>query len=334
MAAPPDGPPEDGEPLDEQTVLLDLLFSHRLGWVRDFLRARKLPKSGNQDVLRTRVESLLDDGTLSFTELVALLDTVEGWGNQHVYLYRAKDGLLASLSDEHELKLRLKKRGCLDLFNQAVPLSLPAIPTLSTIQWIPDRLRFVWIETRHWRARVPDQDLREGPIEFDAYRPMTGRGLVSFSCDLTSGHAELLIERLPSGENYAAEKSRYANLLSAFLDIGQLDPVAITRVIKKFDEDKTIRKRSCQFATAYGSGCTYTSRSAKEDVYNDPSIKKARTAMGTQMAGRLGNFYQPTADGGEIHIKLYGKDQRIGIFGELSEMEVRDVLARIRRHCR
>ncbi|HEV3115659.1 MAG TPA: SAP domain-containing protein, partial [Gemmataceae bacterium] len=95
MAAPPDGPPGDTERLDEKTVLLDLLFSHRMGWIQDFLRERKLPTTGNKDVLRTRVESLFDDGTLSLSDLVVLLDKVEGWGNQHVYLYRANDGLLA-----------------------------------------------------------------------------------------------------------------------------------------------------------------------------------------------------------------------------------------------
>src|SRR5262245_32854407 len=104
MAAPSAGPPKASEPMDEQTVLLDLLFSHRMGWVQDFLRERKLPTVGTKDVLRTRVESLLSDGTLSFSDLVSLLDTVEGWGNQHVYIYRAKDELLALLSDEQELK--------------------------------------------------------------------------------------------------------------------------------------------------------------------------------------------------------------------------------------
>ena len=36
----------------------------------------------------------------------------------------------------------------------------------------------------------------------------------------------------------------------------------------------------------------------------------------------------------EAHFKLYGKDQRVGIFGELTEGEVRDVLASIRKYCK
>ena len=54
------------------------------------------------------------------------------------------------------------------------------------------------------------------------------------------------------------------------------------------------------------------------------------------MAGLLGNFYWLPARGGlarELHSKLYASDQRVGIFGEHLEKDVRHVLVRIRRHC-
>ena len=57
--------------------------------------------------------------------------------------------------------------------------------------------------------------------------------------------------------------------------------------------------------------------------------------MGDSLAGRHGNFYWPMPGEvkREIHIKLYGKDQRVGIFGECSEEEVRYVLRGVRGHC-
>jgi hypothetical protein len=326
--------PEEAEALDEGQILLDLLFSHRMSWVQDFLRTNDLPVSGTKDELRERIEDLRAAETISIADLITLLESVEGWGNQHAYLYRAGDMLLDFFSNETQVKAKLKSRRCLDLFNRAVPLVLPAVPTLTTIQWSADRIRFVWIERRPWRKRLPEQDQKTETIEFDAFRPMMSRGMVSFSCDLTSGHAELLIQRLPSGENYAAEKTKFQNLLAQFFDVAQLTPVLVARAIKKFDDDQKVRKRACQFSTLLGSGVSYTSRSPQEDVYNDPSIKKAHAALGKNMAGRLGNFYSPMGDESEAHFKLYGKDQRVGIFGELTEGEVRDVLASIRKYCK
>lgn len=331
----PDSPPAaEADDFDVSEVLLNLLFSHRMSWIQDFLRARSLASSGTKDDLRKRVEGFLEAGTVSTEDFVTLLDSIEGWGNQHGYLYRAPDPVLGFLSDQAKLKAKLKSLSRIELFNQSVPLQLPALPTLTTIQWSISRIRFVWVERRPWRKRIPDQDKKEGAIELDAYQRKMSRGIVSFSCDLTSGHSELLIQRLPSGENYAAERDKFHNLLSEFFDVEQLVPLKVSKAIKKFDQDPRIRKRACQYATVMGSGVTYTSRSSQEDVYGDPSIKKARDALGTQMAGKLGNFYAPLGDEHAAHFKLYAKDQRVGIFGELAEGEVRDVLAGIRKHCK
>ena len=61
-------------------------------------------------------------------------------------------------------------------------------------------------------------------------------------------------------------------------------------------------------------------------------MRAARKALGKGVAGRLGNFYWPVL-GRDIHIKLFAKDQRVGIFGECTEEEVQHVLSEIRRYC-
>lgn len=69
-----------------------------------------------------------------------------------------------------------------------------------------------------------------------------------------------------------------------------------------------------------------------DDVYKDPTIRRARKALGKSVAGRLDNFYWPI-QGRDIHIKLYAKDHRIGIFGECTAAEVESVLSEVRRYC-
>lgn len=305
-----------------------------MGWIQDFLRSRNLPFSGTKDDLRARVLAYLDERAIQPSDLVALLDAVEGWGNQHVYLYKAPDSLIAYLADEKRLKGRLKKLGVDHLLNARMPLLLPDHPTLSAIESNSHGVRFVWIEKRAWRDRLPDQDRQEGDVQFDAYQLKEGRGVVSFSCDLVSGCAALLIGRLPSGTDYKQQKERFEQVLDQILDVDSLTNITVSAAIRRIDESDKVRKRSSTLVTTQGNGAVYTSRSRKEDVYEDPDIRNSRNALGKHTAGRLGNFYWPTAAGDrEIHVKLYAKDQRVGIFGECTREEVEYVLAQIRGYC-
>jgi hypothetical protein len=323
---------DNGDGRTDEEFLLDVLFSHKLAWVRGLLKDRSLPTSGNAADLRSRIEEYLTDGTLDNDDLVSLLDGIEGWGDQHGYLYTASNSLLAELADEAKFKDALRKNRVLGLFNKRSPLVLPEAPKLSAVEWSADRVRLVWVEKRTYRERIEDEDLQDGDLEFDAYKIKITRGVVCFQCDLVSGNAELLIQRLPSGNDYLTEKAKYEAMLGKFFDVKQLTPCTMGGAIKKIDKLKSVRKRTSELSTHRGHRVKYTSRSRKENVYDDPDIRKSRDTLGSLVAGRLGNYYWPF-DGRDIHLKLYARDQRLGIFGECTQEEVTSVLAEIRRHC-
>lgn len=312
--------------------LLNVLFDHNMIRVQVLLKKKGLSAKGTKPELRDLVESYLRDSRLTVADLVGLLDEIEGWGNQHVYLYKASDTLVAELSDETRLKGTLKKLRLARLLNRRIPIVLPDEPTVSCVEWTAQRIRFIWVERRQYRERREEESYTEATLEFHAFEVLQSRGIISFSCDLVSGLAEMLIQRLPSGNDYVTEKKKYQEELATFFDVNQLSPQRISGAIKKVDEAMRIRKRSSQLATALGYQATYTSRSRRDDVYKDPTIRKARKALGNTVAGRLGNFYWPIL-GREIHVKLYAKDQHIGIFGECTAEEVERVLSEVRGYC-
>ena len=321
---------KDGD--GETDFLLNVLFDHKMEWVKTLLRGKGLPAAGNKPDLRSRVEGWLEDETLQSSDLIALLDQVEGWGNQHVYCFKAEKELIDWLSEEDELKEQLRKLHLVRLLNGRIPLVLPEEPTLSAIEWSSQRVRFIWVEKRFYRDPRDDKSYAEDEIEYHAYEVKQSRGIISFNCDLITGLAELMIQRLPSGNNYTAEKAKYMDELKLIFDVSKLKPQKISRAILKADEDNNIRKRSSQLVTQQGSGATLTSPSRKTNVYKEKSMRDARKALGNRVAGRLGNYYWPIADR-DVHVKLYAKDQRIGIFGECTEDEVKNVLSAVRKHC-
>src|SRR4051812_19054886 len=144
-------PSEDGEePADNSQVLMDLLFKHRLDVVRDFLREQELPSSGTKKKVRERVEDGLEDGSISSDDIIDLIDRVEGWGNQHIYLYKSGDEQIGRWATEAKAAARLRAVGHENLLNARRQLLLPANPTLCSVEWSAERVRFVWVERRVW----------------------------------------------------------------------------------------------------------------------------------------------------------------------------------------
>jgi hypothetical protein len=325
---------EDGVATADVPSLLDILFEHRMCLIQDLLKEKGKAYSGTRPKLRQRVEGYLDEGALLAGELVDLLDRITGWGNQHVYLYKAPAGQIERWNSEAKARAVLRAHGKEHLFNRRLPLVLPANPLLSTVAWTSRSVRFVWVDRREWREHLPDEDYIDGDIEYTAHRLHHARGLIAFDWDLVSGHAALLIQRLPSGENYRETKTRFEAQLEPFVKITRFDPLYVNAAILALEKSGEVRHRQLEHVTERGGKINFLSRNRISGAFEDPALKKAREALGDKLDGCHGNFFLKTDEPGrEIHIKLYAKDQRLGIFGECSEHEVRHVLCRVRHHC-
>lgn len=323
------------EEADDPQVLIDLLFKHRLDVIRGFLKEKGLPASGNRKKIRKRLEDGLDAESISCDEIVHLIDRVEGWGNQHIYLFRAGDELIERWGTEAKARARLRTVGHEDLFNARRPLRLPANPELCSVEWSSNRVCFVWVQRRTWYEHLPEEDYQEDDIEYTARRRHIARGLITFHWDLTSGHAALLIQRLPKGNNYKEIKGAYSFVLEPLVKLSKFQPVHISGSILKLERSGEVRRRSMEVVTGRGGRAKFTSGVRKVDAFEgDPDLKNARTALGTKLIGRHANFSWPMPDDEEreLHVKIYAPDQRLAIFGGCTEEEVRHVLCRVRHH--
>jgi hypothetical protein len=321
--------------------LVDYVFAHRKDAIKDFLADDTLPANIKKDELRSRFEKAITAGEKDPPSLVSLLDSIEGWGNQHIYLYEAPEGETKIWRSETRAIARLKKMECENLFNRRRPLVLPDEPTLSSVEWTANRVRFIWVEKRDWELRREDLDQHAvkldeaGNIKLKAYESKASRGITSFDWNLTTGEAALMIQRLPSGERYDEIRLQYEQAIEDAVHIADFERRDIRKAIRKIENSIEVSKRQVAHETQHGGRISFTSKSRKADAYDDPDLKKSRKALG-QTATVLGNFYwfeAPPQLERSIHVKLYATDRRIGIFGECSEREVQYVLSRIRNHC-
>lgn len=325
-------------PPDQIEQLVEFVFDHRKEAIRVFLKARGLDAAGTKEELRDVVAAGLKSGTVTAEDLIALLDTIEGWGNQHLYLYQSSAASTKLWKREAEVKKILANAELSSLFNSRRPLVLPSAPTLSAINWSAKRVRFIWVEKREWDLRREDKDrpVNSQGISFRAYEGQLARGITTFDWNLVSREAALLIQQLPSGDNYDGVRKEYESQLAGVLDFSSFKQRRIRSAIRKIEKSKEALNRKIELETSRGGSASFTSKGKRIDAYTDPDIKKSREALGGQTTSKNGNFYflpKPTFLTRMIHVKLYSKDQRVGIFGECLEGEVQYVLSRIRQHC-
>ena len=79
---------------DEEFVqVIDYLMAHNNGPIAGLLKESSLPYSNkNKAELRAEIVRGVKDGDLTKDTLLEWLDSLEGWGNQHIYLYEAPEG--------------------------------------------------------------------------------------------------------------------------------------------------------------------------------------------------------------------------------------------------
>ena len=320
----------------EVNLALDYLLAHKKEFIQEFLRERSLFFSGTKSTLRRRLEGYLGDGQLGIADLVQLLDEIEGWGNQHIYLYKAPSQIVEPWLEENSARRHLDDLGLADLFNRQRPLVLPEETTLSAIEWTLERIRFVWVEKREGEERASEEDFEREGMVWRAYRVNVSRGLVAFDWDLVSGYAMLMIQRLHRGTKYSQTRGRFTRELEPIVGLNYFEPVLVSRAIQPIEASGEVRRRQLKYQTRRGGKATFTSAGRSQDTFEDPNLQRAGQALQRETASLLGNFYWLPKDTlkHELHCNIYAADQRIGIFGEHREQEIRYVLSRILHYCR
>lgn len=347
-------PTPSAQQIENQTdvdLLLHYLSAHKMEFVQAFLRERQLPYSFTKAGLVERLREYLQNGHLRFEELVELLNKIEGWGNQQVYLYQAPGPLSRAWRDIHAVRRILGRTGYGNLLNNPLPLVMPEETTLSSVEWTENRVRFLWIEKRYWKERATEEDRRQPiaattagalseEIIWQAYRVRIVRGLVAFDWDTISGKAMLLIQRLPSGSGYVSVREQFEHELQQLFAIDSFERIRVSSALRRLEQRDETRKHYMKFESDNRSHIAVTSPSANHDVFaDDPVVERTRKALADEASGLLGRFYWKPVAGKlsrEVYTYIYGEqddDQRVGILAEHLESDVRYVLSRIRSHC-
>jgi len=334
---------------EERKALVNFLLALRKSHVQDFLMRVNLPKSGSKPTLRERLQEALDEGELTYEQIVEFLDSVAPWGKQHVFLYVGPRVDLKSWKDPAQVLQRLKQHRLGNLFNARLPLVLPHKLTLSSVTHSDGRLRVFAVQKREYAERTSEYDEEKETtdgerVSLKAYVYRVTRTLAVFEWDLNANVAMLQITQLQRDGDYEEFREEFFGLISSWLDIQQFGEVNLRPVIGKLDElegngQAEARSHGFTYGSLRGRRVSAHSPSPRDSVRGEAFIDNAMDNIRKNGVGHLGNFYWlpkikpgPVANPltGEVHVIIVGAKSRVNFPTPNTEEAVRYVLHRVR----
>jgi hypothetical protein len=319
-------------------ILIEILLYHNNRPIQDLLRSKNLKCSGSTKDLKEKLKKYYNDGEVSSSELITLLDQLENYGNQHIYLFKLSNPILKYLRNFELVYKTLEDEGFSKFYNYYDPLILPETPEIISIKHDSDSFKIRWgVKKENLGDLVEERYTTDND---DGRKYLTKKYLIEevrettlFQVDLTNGEAELLIKR-SKGADYDEEKDKYLNQIYDIFGWDPLEAIKLNNTINKIGNSDEVIARTIALKTPKESIINIGSPSKNEGISDDPEALKAKDSL-NRSVGTRGYFYWLTgSSSGTLKRDLYTRiyQDRFSVYGERTEEEITYVIERIRHH--
>lgn len=349
-------PPTEPLPLPSPKEIQDL---HRLAagiirtqgnrFIKELLRAKEIPIGSNKADFERNLKAAIEQGRLRLDDVEAWLEKVEGWGDQHVYLYNLSPQLRQRL-EPVALSKRAREAALGDLWNKPTLLEFPDAPTLTSISFKDSVLRLLWQESAPGWTPVPDKNYTQQDgldlYEYRAFRNVERRAVTRFEAHLPLGLSALFVAKPIQGQEHQAAVAEVKRVLDLLLPLKELEAnqVDISVVSRNLDHrniptqqrpQPNIHTQKSRLA-AGGSYVEFAANSKDKAYWQEPAIQDVRRSVRTQQQldafqGMDGVFlFQPGVTPGSLNrplrVQLYGRSDRIRLWAQMDAEEVWTIL--------
>ncbi|WP_223788834.1 hypothetical protein [Marinicella meishanensis] len=215
-------------------------------FIREFLRQQKsqgvqVNLGPNKSASLANLQTALLEGTIALTALEQWIHEVEGWGQQHVYLFELPVEFMRQVNADpqtalHQLVTDSPHQAVLQATDQ---FSFPEAMELQQIKVQQGSLEVIWRQQASNTLRVRAQDLPLQEIdgdwyEFRAFRITPSRQVMRFLLTPDTGTAALYIQ-LPLGKAHRLAHSAAVACVQAILQLPDLPVKDLAAPIKALD---------------------------------------------------------------------------------------------------
>jgi len=281
----------------------------------------------------------------------AWLDRVEGWGDQHIYLYRVPSGVSEDpvWTDSRGIQQKVQKAGFARFWNVRTSLKFPQTLTLTGIHFDGACLSFVWHQGLPSWVQDPDKDYEKtigGDLyQFRAHRQRAERSVMRFVFRPKSRLAGVFIQVPWDKVEHDKALGEVRDSVSRLLEFNSLTPFSVALAIKGLDQASLNAKRTegdsvKTYKTRLSGGGAYVefaSTSVRRGYQDIEPIRHVRRALNPKSFRGLHGVFLFRRVGlrgstRDLKIGLYGQQRRIRLWAQMTADEVWEILETLKKY--
>jgi len=312
-----------------KTVIRTVVLAQGNDFIKELLRQHQIKIGTTKRDFANNLIEAVDNGTLTEQIVEDWLTEIEGWGNQHLYVFASPtipiDGVSAAI--------RESRFG--HLLEAPQSYEFPDDYTLSDIDLDDQGVTLTWhIGKQSWprvRARDFEREIDGDLFRFDAYRFMRERSVLRFIWRFDEEHCVILIHRNKDIDHVEAR----AVIWQALREIGFCDAprpiISLSEAVKTASRQDGTKQTRMEVDDGY---VELKSTSAEGGINQVEAVRQARRAVNDDAFTRAqGRFAVRQGDDQDqpISVEVAGEEGRIRIWAQCRREFVRFVIDRFIR---
>lgn len=320
-------------------------------FIRELLRQKRIDHPDvrigvGKDEVKENLRAAIRLGAVTMEDLDAFVAAVEGWGNQHIYLFDASDTSELEIWKATHLHRRLVQLGLGYAWESAGAPAFPETLTVGSATFRDGCFELLWREKdEHWwrddKQDKPRQEIDGDLYEFRAYRRELKRSVMRFVLFPELRKAALFVQ-VPLGKRHNLALSLARDTINTIFPFAQLRSADISNAIKVLDS-RELDEESAKHGRMEAQNTKFESEGATVEFEADSTIgawkrvaavRRVRRALKTQaFRGRGGRFIVNlrlgTGLNRDVVMSLDGQAGRIYLQARLTSSEAWTILDQV-----
>lgn len=313
-------------------------------FIKELLRNQGVKIGTTKSDFEENMINAIQEGTLQRSHVESWLNEVEGWGDQHVYLFRVPKTISKGedWNDTDKVKSKISRAGFGKYWNAQSSLEYPAAHTLTGVYFKNGILTFTWHKGSEFFIKRKDKDYREeiegDTYEYRAYRLRADRKVTRFVLRPFDAMAAVFLQIAVDEDEHKTAFDDVKRTIGRSWSFDEFEPFAIASTIKKLDARSLEKKNVAAHSTRLHSKGAYVefgSTSVRNSYQDFAPVRNVRLAVqSASFSGMNGTFTVSVTDtSGEqrqVRVHLYGEQRRIKLSSQMTSTEVWDLLQLIK----
>lgn len=331
--------------LNEQlkTLVSQIILSQGNVFIKELLRDAGIRIGATKADFEQNLMRAIDDGVLRQERIEEWLAEVEGWGNQHIYLFRMPLAIAKhpTWADATKVEAKVKSAGLGHLWHAPSSLEFPAEQKLTSIQFDGSNLRLTWHQGQSWLVRDQAKDYETeidgDQYEFHAYRRRGERAVMRFEMSLPFKMAGIFLQTPWDEGIHESALREVERVASQIFEFSALEEYNVSLGMKRLDQLALEDQQSeygirPNLSRLNAPGAYVEFGSVGQRSYQDftPVRDVRRAVKPSYFTGYKSDFFFSSAPKNQlsrkVRVTLYGKDRRIRLWVQMKAQEVWEVL--------